>query len=1035
MKTTALHSWLSLVLLVLTIPAVVQAQFLYTTNNGAITITGYTGYGGAVTIPDTINGYQVTSIGDSAFYSCTQLASVTIGTNVTSIGSYAFEYCYSLTSITIPNSVTSIGVQAFEGCASLTVISVDTNNPSYSSVRGVLFNNIQTTLVQYPPRKAETSYTIPNSVTSIGDSAFSDCDSLTSITIPNSVTNIGDSAFYRCTGLNSSTIGNSVTSIGDSAFYLCTGLTSITIGNSVISIGDSAFWDCDSLTSFTIPNSVSNIGHYAFLGCSKLTSITIPNSVTSIGFSPFWNCSGLTNITMDVTSTGNWALSNCTQLASVTIGTNVTNIGDSAFSGCTRLTCITIPNSVSSIGSSAFRYCTSLTSITIGNSVTSIGSSAFYQCTGLTSITIGNSVTNVGDSAFYQCTGLTSITIGNSVTSIGDSAFSQCTRLTSITIGNCVTSIGSSAFRYCTSLTSITIPSSVTSIGDSAFSGCTKLKSVYCQGNAPGLGGWNLFTFSGCANNMTVYYFPGATGWASTFGGRPTECLRYPLFIIVQPQSQTNNAGAAVTLLVTAIGSAQISYQWQKNGTDLVDGGSVSGATNSTLTITSISDSDAASYCVVLTNLYGSVTTSNAVLTVITQPGITAQPTNVLVLPGVNATFGVSLSGTAPFRYQWRFNGTNLLNATNALYSILLIGTNNAGNYSVVITNAVGSATSSNAALTVVLSPKSQTNYAGSTAMFTATTYGPESMNYQWQKNGTTLVEDGRLSGTTNSTVTIASVSDADAASYSAVVSDSTGSVTTFNAVLTVNNHISIASQPQSQTIGLGSNVTFSVTVYGASPFVFQWYCKGAPVGSPGTGTNASSYSLTNVGTNRSGNYNVLVVNDYGSVTSSNALLTVKVFPPSIGLQPASQKVMIGSSALFTVSMNGTPRFNYQWRFNGADLPSATNAAYVIQAVGATDTGSYSVVVTNLAGSVTSFDALLTVIVPPMLALQLLAGYPVLNLEGMLNNSFVVQYSTNLLETNWINLLSLTNLQSSPYLFLDSGGVGQPARFYRAFMQ
>jgi hypothetical protein len=164
-------------------------------------------------------------------------------------------------------------------------------------------------------------------------------------------------------------------------------------------------------------------------------------------------------------------------------------------------------------------------------------------------------------------------------------------------------------------------------------------------------------------------------------------------------------------------------------------------------------------------------------------------------------------------------------------------------------------------------------------------------------------------------------------------------------------------------------------------------------------------------------------------------VLTVKVFPPSIGLQPSSQRVMIGSTASFSVSVSGTPPFSYQWRFNGSSLLNATNAVYAIQAVAATDTGNYSVIVTNLAGSVTSSNALLTVIFPPTLDLQLLAGYPLLDLSGMLSSNFVVQYRPNLGTTNWVNLLSLTNLPSSPYRFLDSGGVGQPSRFYRAFMQ
>jgi uncharacterized repeat protein (TIGR03803 family) len=426
--------------------------------------------------------------------------------------------------------------------------------------------------------------------------------------------------------------------------------------------------------------------------------------------------------------------------------------------------------------------------------------------------------------------------------------------------------------------------------------------------------------------------------------------LLLPPAIAVQPQSQTNNAGATVAFLVSATSLTPIGYQWQKNGTNLVNGGSISGATTDRLTITSISSSDAASYSVVVSNSYGSMTSSIATLTVIAPPVITAQPTNLLVLPGTNVTFGVSLTGSAPFfRYQWRFNDTNLLYATNAIYTIPSASTNKAGNYCVVITNAAGSATSSIAALTVVLSPKSQTNYASSTATFTVTAFSPELLSYQWRKNGTNLIEGGKVSGTTTSTLTIASVSDADAAIYNTVVSDASSSVTTSNAVLTVNDYLFIASQPQSQTVGLGSNVTFNITVYGAPPFIYQWYFRGTPLGLPVTGTNVSSCTLTNVGANQAGNYSVEVVSGYGSLMSSNALLTV--------------------------------------------------------------------------------------IVPPTLALQLWAGYPLLNLNGMLSSNFVVQYSTNLAGTHWVNLLSLTNLPTSPYLFLDPAGDAEPARFYRAFMR
>ena len=138
--------------------------------------------------------------------------------------------------------------------------------------------------------------TIPDSVTSIGESSFYKCTSLTSVTIPDSVTSIGYKAFGSCESLTSVTIPDSVTSIGDGAFSCCTSLTSVTIPNSVTSIGDSAFYDCTSLTSVTIPNSVTIIGVAAFSCCTSLTSVTIPDSVTIIGGSAFFDCDNLTDV-------------------------------------------------------------------------------------------------------------------------------------------------------------------------------------------------------------------------------------------------------------------------------------------------------------------------------------------------------------------------------------------------------------------------------------------------------------------------------------------------------------------------------------------------------------------------------------------------------------------------------------------------------------------------------------------------------------------------------------------------------------------
>ena len=267
--------WLSLALLFLAAAPLRADQFeLFTyqiVGGTTIEITDYPESAtGAVVIPAEIVGKPVTSIGYQAFYNC-----------------------WRLTSVTIPSSVTSIGDRVFLGCTVLASITVRAGNTRYASAGGVLFNVSLTTLITYP-EGITGAYSIPSSVTTIGDWAFLFCPGLTSVSIPSSVTSIGDGAFYFCSGLTSVSIPSSVTSIGNNAFTYCSGLTSVSIPSNITSIGSGVFYQCSGLTSVTIPSSVTIIGSSAFSGCSGLTSVSILSSITSIGDHAFRGCSGLT---------------------------------------------------------------------------------------------------------------------------------------------------------------------------------------------------------------------------------------------------------------------------------------------------------------------------------------------------------------------------------------------------------------------------------------------------------------------------------------------------------------------------------------------------------------------------------------------------------------------------------------------------------------------------------------------------------------------------------------------------------------------
>ena len=473
----------------------------------AISITSYKGSASDLTIPFEIDGYTVTEISDSAFRDCT-----------------------SLVSVKIPNTVESIGVDVFYGCSSLESIEADEDNGVYSSENGVLFSNGKAVLVAYPMGKDATSYTVPDSVTAIGETAFKYCKNLTSVTIPDGVEIIENEAFEFCYGLESITLPASVEHIGNSAFFYCTALENITLGDGIEYIGNGVFdetayyndesnWENGALyiekyligvnedvgTNFTVKDGTVNIADCAISYCQDLVSVMLPETVTYMGETPFYRCPSLENINVSgsngvysskngVLFTGNsllvypqgkkdtqyavpagtdlicdYAFLNNEYLESVTFPDSLECIGRSAFSLAQSLKSVTIPGSVEEIYSMAFNCCESLENLTISNGVGHIGTWAFLNCVSLKSVTIPGSVYLIEEWVFDGCTSLSEVALCNGVNSIGDFAFAECSSISRVTIPNSVEYIGMGAFYGCTSLESVTIPKSVTTIDELAF--------------------------------------------------------------------------------------------------------------------------------------------------------------------------------------------------------------------------------------------------------------------------------------------------------------------------------------------------------------------------------------------------------------------------------------------------------------------------------------------------------------------------------------------------------------------------------------
>jgi autotransporter-associated beta strand protein len=447
-----------------------------------------------------------------------------------------------------------------------------------------------------------------------------------------------------------------------------------------------------------------------------------------------------------------------------------------------------------------------------------------------------------------------------------------------------------------------------------------------------------------------------------------------PPNITSQPQGLTNNAGTTATFTVTNT-SNPAAYRWFKNGTNaLSDAGKLSGSATPVLTISNVLGADTAFYSVVVSNAGGVLTSSNAFLLVI-DPIITNPPTSITTNLGSSVTFSVGAYGTTP-KYQWQKNSGAIAGATVSTFSIASVADADAAAYTVVVSNAFGVVTSAPPAILTVIDPPIITNQpvsitrnAGQTATFTVGASGT-APTYQWRKGLVPLSDAGNISGSATATLTITGVSDSDATNYSVVVSNPAGTQTSLPATLTVIDPPVITQQPASRTNNATTTATFTVLASG-SPATYQWYKNGTNLlvnGGKISGSTSNVLAITNVlGADR-GAYTVVLSNPAGTVTSAPpALLTV--IDPFITVQPMGVTNVDGSDVTFSVTAVGTAPLRYQWAFDGTPMTGETNSTLFLDSIADSDSGNYTVVVTNISGSVTSAPAFLQTF-PPLIVQQ-----------------------------------------------------------------
>ncbi|MDB6093094.1 MAG: hypothetical protein JWM32_656 [Verrucomicrobia bacterium] len=460
--------------------------------------------------------------------------------------------------------------------------------------------------------------------------------------------------------------------------------------------------------------------------------------------------------------------------------------------------------------------------------------------------------------------------------------------------------------------------------------------------------------------------------------------------VSTQPLSQTVTGGGTAIFSVAASGApATYTYQWFRQAArsstwnTLIDGGGFSGSTTSSLSVTGSTALDGDHFLCVVTNAAGTAT-SNAAGLVVTEiaPAFVTQPADRTVPLGSVANFSVSMVG-APlaygyFGYQWQRKPAGTITWSNLVdgggivgsltASLAVNGTTLAMSGDAIrciVTNTSGASTSGSATLSInqppaiVTQPQNVSAAAGATVSFTVVASGTAPLSYQWLKYSTPIT------GANSATLTLTNVQAADAAAYVVTITNVAGSAGSNAASLTVTGTSAptISAHPQSLAVLTGATANFSVTATGTAPLAYQWSKGGSPI----AGAVASSFSIPSAQLGDAGNYSVTVSNSAGAAISGTAVLTVTVaaVAPTITTQPQGVAVLIGAGASFSVVVNGTSPLTYQWRLNTNPIAGANSATYSIASPQLSDAGSYTVTISNSAGTITSAAANLSVSAAP----------------------------------------------------------------------